>query len=561
MIKFKSIIKSFLMFLLLLAIAAPTVKNILRPGFFPMHDDIQAMRVMEMDKCIKDFQIPCRWVPDMGYGYGYPQFNYYGPLPYYLMEVFHLGGFGYLDSVKAGLVLLTLVSVFGMYLLGKSLWGSAGGMVSAILYTYAPYRALDFYVRGDIAELAALAIFPFLFWSVREILLGKKKTVIWLAFSVAALLTSHNISTLIFTPILGLWAIFIVLTNKGEIMPHLRERIIALIFGGIWGILLGAFFLIPAWFEKGYAHIETLLLGYFNYLAHFVSINQTLFSTYWNYGSSEPGPWDEIYLGTGFLHWIIPLISLLVLYVIRKKKEFRTVLFLSVIGWASLFLTHEKSTFIWNYIQILSYLQFPWRFLIIATFVFSLAAGSLANIFEKGKLTLLGIVFLASLFMYSGYFHPSKWLNIADSDKFSGQNWTLQQTISIFDYLPIFAKAPPGSAAPSKPVFIEGKGEISAGSIKSNSQEWDIKVESKGAIIELPTFYFPVWKVSVDGKEVKIDYANDLGLIRFDMGAGSHKVTAKLTDTPVRTASNIATIVGFLLIPVYFVFKKKIWKN
>src|SRR3989337_4439722 len=101
--------KNILLFALLI-LTIPAISSLLKPGYFPMHDDMQAMRLLQMDKCIKDGQIPCRWVPDMGYGYGYPQFNYYAPLPYYVMETIHLLGFSYLDSVKAFFVLTVIIS-------------------------------------------------------------------------------------------------------------------------------------------------------------------------------------------------------------------------------------------------------------------------------------------------------------------------------------------------------------------------------------------------------------------------------------------------------------------
>lgn len=563
MIKLKLLIKPFLVFVFLVAVAFPTFQKILRPGFFPMHDDIQPMRVLEMNKCIMDLQIPCRWVPDMGYGYGYPQFNYYGPLPYYMMEAFHLGGLGYLDSVKAGLVIITLISVFGMYLLGKSLWGEAGGLVSAVMYTYAPYRALDFFVRGDISELTALAAIPFLFWSVREILLGKKKAILWFALATAGLVTSHNISTLIFTPVLGLWALYLYFSNKKELVGKIKDRLIRLILGGVWGVFLGAFFLIPAWFEKSYAHVETLLLGYFNYLAHYVSIKQLLFSTYWNYGSSESGVYDEIFLGAGLLHWVLPLLAAFALWIAKKKKELYMVAFLLLVGWLALFMSHERSTFIWNHIPLLAYLQFPWRFVIIATFVFSLAAGSLGKLvsgFRKNLFLVLSVL-LFSLIFYASYFHPSKWLNITDKEKFSGASLMQQETVSIFDYLPIYAKHPPGLASPNKPVFVNGEGEVKNGEIKSNKQSWEINVTSENSLVELPSYYFPNWKVYVDGGEAKIDYSNELGLIRVNLNQGDHKVDSVFTNTPVRTISNIATIIGLALIPAFFLLGKKIYKT
>jgi len=76
----------FLGLLLTLALTWPLFKS----GYFTHHDDVQVIRLYELDKCIRDFQIPCRWVPDLGGLYGYPLFNYYAPLPYYFGETFYL---------------------------------------------------------------------------------------------------------------------------------------------------------------------------------------------------------------------------------------------------------------------------------------------------------------------------------------------------------------------------------------------------------------------------------------------------------------------------------------
>ena len=40
---------------------------LVKPGYPSMHDDMQIMRIFELDKCLRDGQIPCRWVPDLGY--------------------------------------------------------------------------------------------------------------------------------------------------------------------------------------------------------------------------------------------------------------------------------------------------------------------------------------------------------------------------------------------------------------------------------------------------------------------------------------------------------------
>src|SRR3990167_2777614 len=105
--------------LLVFLFTVPSFAVLLRPGYFFMQDDLQAFRVYEMAKCIEDFQIPCRWVPDAGYQYGYPQFNYYAPSVYYAGALINLLGFQFIDSVKFLFIAGFVFGAFGMYLLGK----------------------------------------------------------------------------------------------------------------------------------------------------------------------------------------------------------------------------------------------------------------------------------------------------------------------------------------------------------------------------------------------------------------------------------------------------------
>src|SRR5574338_839363 len=75
-------------------------KGLIGEGYFNMHDDLQMMRQLEMEKCFLDGQIPCGWVPDMGYGYGYPLFNYYPPFPYLIGEMFRIFTIPFTLTVK-----------------------------------------------------------------------------------------------------------------------------------------------------------------------------------------------------------------------------------------------------------------------------------------------------------------------------------------------------------------------------------------------------------------------------------------------------------------------------
>ncbi len=86
------------------------------PGYFSHHDDLQVMRIFEMRRCIVDLQVPCRWVPDMGYGNGYPLFNYYSVFPYYLGAILSFI-FGFLVSAKILFAIPFFLGSLSIYLL------------------------------------------------------------------------------------------------------------------------------------------------------------------------------------------------------------------------------------------------------------------------------------------------------------------------------------------------------------------------------------------------------------------------------------------------------------
>jgi len=120
---------------------------LLRTGYFSHQDDLQIIRIFEMRKCFTDLQIPCRWVSDMGWGNGFPLFNFYGVSTYYFAAVLSYV-FGFIGASKALFYISLVAGSFGIYLLGKNLWGKWAGLAAAVLYMFAPYKALDVYVRG-----------------------------------------------------------------------------------------------------------------------------------------------------------------------------------------------------------------------------------------------------------------------------------------------------------------------------------------------------------------------------------------------------------------------------
>jgi uncharacterized membrane protein len=78
-----NLLKRFLPLIIIIVLSFFAIKPLFHPGFFPIHDDTQVARVFEMTKSLQAGMFPVRWVSDLGYGLGYPIFNFYAPLSYY----------------------------------------------------------------------------------------------------------------------------------------------------------------------------------------------------------------------------------------------------------------------------------------------------------------------------------------------------------------------------------------------------------------------------------------------------------------------------------------------
>ncbi len=364
------------------------------------------------------------------------------------------------------------------------------------------------------------------------------------------------------SPFLALWAIFLIWYLKKS-----WKIIWLMILGGLWGIALAAFFTLPVIFEKKFVHLETMFMGYFNYLAHFATLNQLFFTCFWGYGSSAWGPEDGLSFSLGQVHWLTGVIALLIfiwLYLKQKQKETWLVAFLFILFLTTAFLTHQRSSFFWKIIPVLANMQFPWRFVGLSSFFLALLPGSLLLLIKNQKKSLILTLFLILVVIFANFsfFRPEKIIQITDNEKlFSAKGWHKLQTDAIFDYLPIYAPLPPASPAPDKPYFIRGEGgEIKNFQKGTNWQKFEANVLGE-SFLQFPLYDFPGWQVLVNGRPTEINHENELGLITIKLKEGNYQIEAKLKNTPIRKISNYCSLTAWLGLLFFVCLSERKKKN
>ncbi|MFA5894367.1 MAG: 6-pyruvoyl-tetrahydropterin synthase-related protein [Candidatus Shapirobacteria bacterium] len=541
--------------IILLVLIIPSITFFFKPGiYWNMHDDMQLIRQLEMEKCFQDGQIPCRWTPDLGYGYGYPLFNFYPPLPYFVGEGFRVLGFSFISTVKLTAALQFIVAAFGMYILVNSIFGPISGLVAALLYNYAPYHSVNVYIRGAMNEAWAAAFFPFIFYFARQAIIKKDlRSHLFLSLSYGLLLLSHNPMALVFSPFLGIWLLYWLISSY-RITKEFFIRAFTLGLSLVFSVFISGFFTFPVLFESKMVQIESMFQNYYHFSVHFVSFYQLFLSNFWGDGPSVWGTADGMSFSVGYIHWIVALITLLLVGI--KYFKTRQISWLPIIlfglSFFSIFMAHERSTPIWSLLSIIQKVQFPWRFLNISAFLLSLLAGTTISLLPQKshyRLFALFAITLSIFIFYSHLFTPVTSGPINDDQKFSGKAWVNQVTGGIYDYLPKTAQT--AAKSPASDYIDE---------INLTTQEYVLSGQKKGtdwlffnislkkpAKIILPVLYFPDFNLSIDNTITKINHEPSLGRITFDLTPGDHQIYLKLHDTPIRTISNILSLFSLIL--------------
>ncbi len=541
-----------------------------------------------------------RYSPELVYGYGYPLFNYYAPLSYYFGAALRLLGLSETLAFHALLGLALVAGAWGAWTFAAEWFADErAGVLAAAVYSYAPYTLFNIFARGAAPEQLAVALLPWLLWSLsRALRAPTAPALVRLALLYAALLLTHNLSALTGTAMLVVWAVVEIvgrLKFEGGRMTGLPLAHLGLSASALTvGLLLSAFFWLPVFAEADAVQLTQLTapatLDFRNY---FLTPEQLLTTTFVFDPRLEP---PTVPAAFGLPPLILAALGGLMLWrqpdrLTRAREagqgELRNgswpadsagcrargaaLLALLVVF---LTLTLAASRPIWESVALLKLFQFPWRFLGPATVCAALLVGALAlPITQQGGrregwlpiLTCLALILPSFSWTFVTRFPPAQ---PAVEDIFAREIEAggLGLT-SAGEFLPIGVKQLP---APD-PAWAEAaarniaerldRSSLPPGVTVQSSQTMRLAAEARFESAQpfeatFRWFYFPGWQAEVDGRPAPIRAAEPSGFITVAVPAGAHTVRVFFGDTPLRRLAAALSLLGCIGLPMLMVFAR-----
>lgn len=538
---------------------------LLSPAYFlNAHDARHSIFfLVEFDKTFKEGYLYPRWAADFAFGYGYPLFNIYAPLAFYLAEAIHGLGASFSGAVKASYLLAFLAAGGGMYgLAGKLLKDKDASLIAALLYIFIPFRFVESYVRSSYAEFVALAFLPFVLWAFADFLDGPswRKTAV-AALSYGGLSLFHHAVFFTFTPFLVLYIVYSLLAKEDKLSVSrlIRSTTMALA-AGLGGVLLAAVYLLPLLVELPYIKLAQWTGGSYNLLDHFIYFSQ-FFSSYWGFGYAGPGLADEMSFQIGIVAYSLAMMGLIAG---SSRGPLRKTVVIPF-GFGSLmilFLMLPMSAGVWRSVSLASLVQFPWRLLGMIALPLCLLGGRLladaraSDTARPGYAQAELLLLAALVILGSADYARPEYTEIPDwaETPRAVVEW---DRASIKDRVAmVSATTEQPSTSPLESLYLNGS-PLLAGEIISGEAE-NRTIYRGGAIskaqinakkpsrYEFYTYEYPGWKTYLDGQEIDHLVLQPHGLIGVDVPAGEHTLELRFGSTPSRIIGGIVS--GIMLV-------------
>lgn len=538
----------------------------------PSHADwhIHMEHAYNFKKCLLQGQLLPRWTDGQANGYGLPIFNFYAPSVYYVYTIVDLITKSPVFAIKFIFALPIIMCTLLGYLYLRRHGSPLAATLAMSFVIFSPAIHIFIYNTNWPGSTLALA-FLFLALYGMETFDKEKdfdyKTLIIISFSYAAMAFTHLATAFVFT-LISIPYFFLNLSIY-RTKKYLKNFFFSMTLGGC----LSAVYLFPAAFEKRFVHTDEVLTE-----GPLWDFTKNFLFTYLDRNKDEGYAWaifdHRYYELSNALFSIAIFICLIVIAVNFDKlknyfsevKRIKNALFMFVL---TFLMMTPLSILVWYMMKPLQTIQFPWRFtafmlpfgavLMVYSFdlVKKLAAEKINVSGYKIIFSLLFVVF--SCLAYVDFINMFNWRWMPEQSLMKAGMYVLWGNE---EYWPSLTNNPDWKSVNYRQDFSPTIGSSNVEAyFKINkwlSHDRVFEVFSKtDHQLRLRTFYFPGWKIFVDGKSVPIKMDQRTGAMVVDMPGGGHEVRALFGKTPVRQFSEYVSFVALLVFIAMFLKLKE----
>lgn len=528
---------------------------------------IHLLRVIGVDKILKDGAFPPFISSVFCNGFGYAINVFYPPLVTYGPLIFKLFCTHYYDAIKVYTYLTILISSISMYHLVKEISNRRDvALVAAIIYTFIPYRLETIYNRFAIGEFSAYMFIPLVFLGLYNLLYGDKKKHYFITIGAVGLMLTHTLST----EYTAIFAFIYLLANCNKLKN--KEVIKKIIINLVFVLLISSFFLVPLLEYKNHSDYIMFSSISMRNTGEDVAGTTLKFSQLFK-DTEEP---EGVCFNLGIL---FPIMMVLGIFTYRKmsKEDKNAYLSFLIVALISLFMTSRF--FPWAIMpDFISKLQFAWRMLEFFEFAMAILCAYnvitlIENISKKewihGAILLgsIAVIIIGMAKINYNYKYEAK----KTSDDFEyEQRVNSRDTLDVYsinrDYLPYTEEnnkvANHITEKEPKTFVLSGDAVIEEDKKYGLTVSCKLKDAKEGTILELPIINYPGYTITLksNNDEQEISYTqSEYGLIQieipYDIDEG--ELQAQYTGTQLEKISYVISAISVILFVAYLVYTNR----
>ena len=333
-------------------------------------------------------QFPVRINPVFYNGYGYATSIFYGELFLYVPAFLRLVGFPLTKCFNFYVIMINTITCFGSYYCFKRMFKSSTVSVfTAILYTMAPYRLMDIYIRAAVGEYTAMTFLPFVACGLYCIFAEDtdRKEYRWsfvpLVVGITGIMHSHVLTGEMVGGIIVMVCVLLVyLTLQKKRFFALCKAVFVTVGINLWFLVPFVDFALTQDIRIFYSGSEDLIQTTGAYFTQLISLFQ---DANW-FGSKDVwnGIANEMPLTLGMPLALGMMLCLAMLFVGEQQKKQKRISFFAllvafIVTWmATIYFPWDRVATTLPFMRrMLSSLQFIWRFLGPATAAAAVATG------------------------------------------------------------------------------------------------------------------------------------------------------------------------------------------